>query len=158
MASMDQQQLEEEKREGNLKKLELLLKYSEKLDIPVITYFICGLKKDTPRKIVETIIYLHSLKTSIGISLYYPVPGLADWQDKELFLKIPPYMCCGSSAYPWNNSLTTKELVTAFRLARTSNYIKSCLRDRNIVMDVKKNLLEDETLERSMVELFFLMV
>ncbi|MCK5200781.1 MAG: hypothetical protein KAR21_20640, partial [Spirochaetales bacterium] len=59
---------------------------------------------------------------------------------------------------PWNNSLTTKELVTAFRLARTSNYIKSCLRDRNIVMDVKKNLLEDETLERSMVELFFLMV
>jgi len=158
MASMDQQQLEGEKRAGNIEKLESLLKYSEKLDIPVITYFICGLKKDTPLKIVETITYLHSLKTSIGISLYYPVPGLADWQDKELFLKMPPYLCCGSSAYPWNGSLTSKELVTAFRLARTSNYIKSCQGNRNIVQDMEANLLEDETMERSMVELFFRMV
>lgn len=155
MASMDQKQLEGEKREGNLKKLEYLLEYSEKLEIPVITYFICGLKNDTPVKTVETISYLHSLKTSIGISLYYPVPGLADWQDKELFLKIPPFMCCGASAYPWNGSLTTKELVTAFRLARTSNYIKSHPGDKNNVSNIKKNLLEDETLERSMVELFF---
>lgn len=155
MASMDQKQLEGEKREGNLKKLESILEYSKKLEIPVITYFICGLKKDTPVKTVETISYLHGLKTSIGISLYYPVPGLADWQDKELFLEIPSYVCCGSSAYPWNGSLSTKELITAFRLARTSNYIKSCLMDRNIVKNIKVNLLEDETLERSMVELFF---
>ena len=155
MASMDQKQLEGEKRAGNLKKLESILEYSKKLEIPVITYFICGLKKDTPVKTVETISYLHGLKTSIGISLYYPVPGLADWQDKELFLKIPPFMCCGASAYPWNGSLTTKELITAFRLARTSNYIKSCLVDRNVVKNIKVNLLEDETLERSMVELFF---
>lgn len=155
MASMDQKQLEGEKRAGNLKKLESLLEFSEKLDIPVITYFICGLKNDTPVKTVETISYLHGLKTSIGISLYYPVPGLADWQDKELFLKIPPFVCCGASAYPWNDSLSTKELITAFRLARTSNYIKSHPGDKNNVSNIKKNLLEDETLERSMVELFF---
>lgn len=155
MASMDRQQLEGEQRAGNLKKLESVLEYSEKLNIPVITYFICGLKKDTPRKIVETINYLHGLKTSIGISLYYPVPGLADWQDKDLFQRIPPYLCCGSSAYPWNGSLTSKELITAFRLARTSNYIKSCPENRNIVRNIKMNLLKDETLERPMVELFF---
>jgi hypothetical protein len=104
---------------------------------------------------VETISYLHGLKTSIGISLYYPVPGLADWQDKELFLKIPSFMCCGASAYPWNRSLGTKELVTAFRLARASNYIKIHPGDKNNVSNIKKNLLKDETLERSMVELFF---
>ena len=155
MASMDQRQLEGEKREGNLEKLESLLEYSEKLEISVITYFICGLKDDTPVKTVETISYLHGLKTSIGISLYYPVPGLVDWQEKELFLKVPSYLSCGSSAYPWNNSLTTKELVTAFRLARTSNYIKNCSGDRNVVRNFKVNLLEDETLESSMVELFF---
>ena len=155
MASMDQKQLEGEKRKGSLEKLESLLEYSKKLEIPVITYFICGLKNDTPKKMAETIGYLHCLKTSIGISLYYPVPGLADWQDKELFLNSPSYLCCGSSAYPWNNSLTIKELVTAFRLARTSNYIKSSSGDRNVVRNLKVNLLEDETLERSMVELFF---
>ncbi len=155
LASMDQQQLEREKRTGNIKKLESLLEYSEKLAIPVITYFICGLKKDTPRKMVETISYLHGLKTRIGISLYYPVPGLADWLDKELFLKIPSYLCCGSSAYPWNGSLTSKELITAFRLARTSNYIKNCPGDNTKVREIKINLLKDETLERSMVELFF---
>lgn len=155
MASMDQKQLEGEKRVGNLKKLESLLEFSEKLDIPVITYFICGLKNDTPVKTVETISYLHGLKTSIGISLYYPVPGLADWQDKELFLKIPPFVCCGASAYPWNDSLSTKELITAFRLARTSNYIKNCAGDRDVVRNIEVNLLKDETLEGAMVELFF---
>jgi hypothetical protein len=33
--------------------------------------------------------------------------------------------CCGSSAYPWNSSLSTGTLVTAFRIARIINCIKS---------------------------------
>jgi len=158
MASMDSVQLEREKREGSIKKLEVLLKISKQLGLPVITYFICGLKNDTPIKIVETLAYLHNLKTSIGISHYYPVPGLVDWQDKSVFLKNPPYLCCGSSAYPWNRCLSTRELITAFRLARTSNYIKENLYDTELVSNLKNNLLKDVTMDEAMVNLFFILV
>ncbi len=158
MASMDSGQLELEKREGSIKKLEVLLKKSEQLGLPVITYFICGLKNDTPVKIVETLAYLHSLKTSIGISHYYPVPGLADWQDRNVFLENPPFLCCGSSAYPWNGSLNTRELITAFRLARASNYIKDSLCNKGMVLKIKTNLLKDATMDEVMVNLFFILV
>jgi hypothetical protein len=36
-----------------------------------------------------------------------------------------PRLCAGSSARPWNSSLTTEQMITAFRLARLSNMIKT---------------------------------
>ena len=156
MASMDNEQLKAENRYGNLNKLEAIIEYSKKLNISVVTYFICGLKGDTPIKIVQTIKYLNHQNTSIGISLYYPVPGLPDWQDKGLFLHKSQSLCRGSSAWPWNNSMSTKELITAFRLARTSNYIKVSKAASRQIEDIKTKLLEDSTMDSEMVELFFL--
>ncbi len=155
MASMDNDKLRLEKRTGNLKKLESIILYSSKLEIPSITYFICGLMSDSPLSIVNTINYLHSLKTSIGISLYYPVPGLFDWQNKDIFIEYPQALCRGSSAYPWNKSLSTKELITAFRLARTSNYIKASKADKKQIEKLKIKLLKEEIMDKSMVSSFF---
>ncbi len=155
MASLDNDQLKDAKRSGDRKKLEAIIEYSSRLKIPVITYFICGLKGDSPLKTVETIKYLHTQNTSIGISLYYPVPGLKDWSNKNLFIDNPPSLCLGSSAWPWNRSMSTKELITAFRLARTSNYIKTINMDKNQIDKLKINLLDDSTLDKRMVELFF---
>ncbi|MCK5153423.1 MAG: hypothetical protein KAQ93_03620 [Spirochaetales bacterium] len=155
MASLDNEQLRAQKRSGNIKKLESIIKYSAQLNIPSITYFICGLKADTHLTMVQTINYLHSLKTSIGISHYYPVPGLVDWQDKDIFLENTQALCKGSSAYPWNNSLSTKELITAFRLARTSNYIKISNLETEQIEGIKTKLLKDSTMDNGMVELFF---
>lgn len=56
MASMDRIQLEGEKRAGNLKKMESVLEHSEKLAIPVITYFICGLKKHLHHRTIKELI------------------------------------------------------------------------------------------------------
>ncbi len=155
MASMDQEQLKKEKRSGNLNKLESIIEYSDKLNIPAVTYFICGLKGDTSFKTVQTINYLHSLNTTIGISLYYPVPGLVVWQNRDLFLENPPSLCRGSSAWPWNNCLSTKELITAFRLARTSNYIKTSNPDSERIEELKTKLLEDITMDGEMIMMFF---
>lgn len=154
MASLDTKQLRLEKRSGNIKKLESIIKHSTKLNIPSITYFICGLKTDTPVSIVQTINYLHNLNTSIGISLYYPVPGLVDWQDKNLFVNNSSSLCRGSSAYPWNKSLNTQELITAFRLARSSNYIKSSKLDNKQIGELKIKLLNDGSMNKGMVDLF----
>ncbi|MBI9101194.1 MAG: radical SAM protein [Spirochaetales bacterium] len=104
----------------NLEKYSSVVQSAEKLNIPVITYFICGLEGDTPESIVEILLYLTARPTSIGISPFYPVPGLPGL-DKYDFRKIYPGLCRGSSSYPWMGNLSTAQIVTAFRLARYSN-------------------------------------
>ncbi|MBD3322005.1 MAG: radical SAM protein, partial [Chitinivibrionales bacterium] len=115
---------EKENRTFNKKHFESIINALNLLKIPSITYFICGLKGDTRESIAETLSYLSILHTLTGISLFYAVPGLPDFTDKTIFGKNLPSLCCGSSAYPWNESLTTQTMVTAFRLSRYINICK----------------------------------
>ncbi|NLD98528.1 MAG: radical SAM protein [Fibrobacter sp.] len=112
-------------RSGNTGRYDELLSIASENSIPVITYFICGFKQDTIESVARNLSFLYSRKTFIGISLYYPVPGIAGYEDRLLFDKVNPALCCGSAAFSWNNSLTTETLVTAFRLARFINLTKS---------------------------------
>ncbi|MCX7788168.1 MAG: radical SAM protein, partial [Spirochaetes bacterium] len=89
-----------------------------------ITYFIAGLEGDTPERIVQQIQFLQSLPTLIGISLFYPVPGIPDFSPPPELLRKHPGLGRGSFAYPWTGTLTTEELVTAFRLCRYVNLLK----------------------------------
>ncbi|MBN2657622.1 MAG: radical SAM protein [Spirochaetales bacterium] len=125
LGSADPAVLKEEKRPADPEKLERLLGYLERKGIPVTTFFIAGLPGDTAESVLRTLLYLHELPTRSGISLFYPVPGLPRFEDPALFLSKPPALCSGSSAYPWSGSLSTEELVTAFRLSRFSNFLKS---------------------------------
>jgi hypothetical protein len=93
-------------------------------NIPCITYFICGLENDTKESVVDTLSFLLFQPTAIGISLFYAVPGIQNFKDLHQFDKIPPSLCMGSSAYPWNASLSTETLITAFRLSRFCNLVK----------------------------------
>jgi radical SAM superfamily enzyme YgiQ (UPF0313 family) len=121
LGSSDIKTLKEEKRPANLLKLERTLDYLKKTNLPVTTFLICGLPEDTPETIVSSLVYLHKLPTDIGISLFYPVPGLPLFEEKKIFLEKSPRLCCGSSAYPWSGSLSSCQMITAFRLARLSN-------------------------------------
>ncbi|RJP93736.1 MAG: radical SAM protein [Desulfobacteraceae bacterium] len=132
--------LQEEQRNSEFSMYESALRTLHQHGIPCITYFICGFKKDTPKTVAANIVYLAKQPTRIGISLFYPVPGIPDYTDATLFDRIPPGLCAGSSAFPWNDSLTTGQLVTAFRLARLVNLLKS---DRQTGMD---NALIDQIL------------
>ena len=117
--------LESENRKAWFSRYETIIKTLARHDIPCITYYICGFKKDTKASVVSTIAWLAAHPTRLGISLFYPVPGIPDYQDLNFFDTIPPGLCAGSSAFPWNSSLSTKELVTAFRLSRFVNLLKS---------------------------------
>lgn len=103
-----------------------------------VTYFIAGLAKDTPEGIVHQIQYLHRLPTLIGISLFYPVPGLPGFTPPPPLMTQNPGVARGSFAYPWTGSLTTGEMITAFRLCRYVNLLKKA----------KKTLQEEELIER----------
>ncbi len=123
LGSIDEEILRQENRSPSSSRIAVLTRHSASLGVPSVTYFICGLPGDTAETIVESLLFLHSLPTKIGISLFYPVPGLPGFEDAKPFLSRPPRLACGSSGFPWNGSLSTRQLVTAFRLARLVNLL-----------------------------------
>ncbi len=125
VASTHAQILAEEQRDPGFSMYESAVKTIHHHGIPCITYFICGFKKDTSETVVANLLYLAKQPTRIGISLFYPVPGIPDYTDAGLFDRVSPCLCAGSSAFPWNGSMTTGQMVTAFRLARLVNLLKS---------------------------------
>ena len=80
-------------------------------------FWICGLEEDSRESVLDTLAFIYRLGASSGISLFYAVPGLAGF-PRSRFTRDSALLCKGSSAYPWNGSLSTKEMVTAFRLSR----------------------------------------
>jgi anaerobic magnesium-protoporphyrin IX monomethyl ester cyclase len=114
MASADRGVLDSENRTGNLNLLSKILTTIQSLDIRSITYFICGLEHDSVESTVENLIFLHKFSTLTGISLFYPADNFRG----------PSFRSAGGSAWPWNGSLTTSQMVTAFRLSRFANLMK----------------------------------
>ncbi|MCX7725830.1 MAG: radical SAM protein [Chitinispirillaceae bacterium] len=113
------------KRENRVELYQSLLSEAKKYSIPVITYLICGFPEDTKENIGESIKYLIFSDTIIGISLFYPVPGIFGFDNIKFFDNIDPQLCCGASAYSWSKNIDTKTLITAFRLVRFINLLKS---------------------------------
>jgi hypothetical protein len=172
IASIHSGILVEEARKAEFSMYESALKTISGQGIPAITYFICGFKKDTPETVVANILYLAGQPTLLGISLFYPVPGIPDYTDTRRFDSVPPLLCAGSSAFPWNESLTTGQMVTAFRLARLVNLLKSgtqtdmdralieqIIRQRRLCTVEKKgrsiNFIPVPKMDEEMVRLFF---
>lgn len=107
--------------------------------LPCITYFICGCNGDSVQSIADNIVFLSEQPTSVGISMFYAVPGLADMTDKQIR---SPYHCLGSVAYPWFTE--TSILVTAFRLSRLINLIKTDNKSPQEIQLIRKCLKEKQ--------------
>ena len=142
MVSVNPGILAHEDRNVRLTQYETITTALKAQGIPCITYFICGLQNDTGESVVETLCYLAGRETRVGISLFYPVPGIPDFKDKSLFAGKSPRLCAGSSAYPWNQTMTTGEMITAFRLSRFVNLLKSGQRTANEDLLIEKSFKE----------------
>jgi anaerobic magnesium-protoporphyrin IX monomethyl ester cyclase len=136
LASVNRETLAGQCRVFEKKRYEETTGWLAKKGVPSVTYFICGLKKDTIESTARNLSYLYKRQTVIGISMFYAVPGLKDFTDCSLFDKHSTLLCLGSAAYPWNDSLSTDTLVTAFRLSRFINLKKSAF-----VSETEKQLL-----------------
>ncbi len=88
--------------------------------ISVTGYLIAGLKGDTYDGVRKGLNFLSSLPVLIGISPFYPVPGIQNFEDLSFFNAIPPRLCAGTSCYPWHD-ISTEELVELFCEARKIN-------------------------------------
>ncbi|MBN2626871.1 MAG: radical SAM protein [Spirochaetales bacterium] len=125
LATADPGRLEQENRFFAPEKWRSHLAYLKEKGIPAITYFICGLKGDTREGIARTLQLIHREPTQMGISLFYPVPGLEGFSGSDPYGGVHPGLSRGSMAYPWSGALDTSALVTAFRLARLLNLMKN---------------------------------
>jgi radical SAM superfamily enzyme YgiQ (UPF0313 family) len=112
-------------RDLDAERFDTLLSITTRRGIPVISYIICGFPEDTKTSIAGNLLFLMERRTIIGVSLFYPVPGIAGFVDRTLFDKTSPQRCTGSAAYPWGGSCDTATLLTAFRLARFINLTKA---------------------------------
>ena len=121
MASIRPSILKDTRRWGDPRRLQELLLFLARQNIPSITYFICGLAQDTVDTVIQNLQFLFSQPTRVGISLFYPVPGLSGYENRQTFKASASHLCTGSAAFPWSASLTTAQMVTAFRLARFIN-------------------------------------
>jgi len=169
LASADMGLSLSQSRGSDTAKLERLLQYLYEKKRPAVTYFIAGLAGDTPEKTVESLLFLDRNPGLSGISMFYAVPGLPDFSDKSVFKAASPALCRGTSAWPWNRSLTTGELITAFRLSRTINFLKKegnltetesalktrILSDKKLYTLAGRDILEPPGIAENMEELFF---
>ena len=128
LVSADPELLRGEGRSGGYEELASRVRELTLLGVPSTVHFIAGLRGDTPESTVRTIAAIHGTKAACGISMFYPVPGIRGFEDPTPFMAGPSHRCAGSSAYPWTGSLTTAQLVTAFRLSRLSNLMRMPVR------------------------------
>ncbi len=125
LGSADESILENLKRKSSLAHFETIVRHIASRGIPVLSYFIAGLEGDSKDSTVDTLSLLSTLPTSVGLSMFYAVPNLAGFENMSRFDAIAPSVCNGSSAYPWNGTMSTDELVTTFRISRYVNLLKS---------------------------------
>ncbi|MDC7223115.1 MAG: radical SAM protein [Spirochaetales bacterium] len=124
LASADRGLLAQENRFFQPEKLADHLVFLKEKGIPVVTYFICGLAGDSRESIAKVLSFLFHQSTLGGISLFYPVPGLEGFTGPDPYRGRHVGLSRGSMAFPWNNSLTTETMITAFRLSRLFNLMK----------------------------------
>lgn len=115
--------LSQEHRSHNLDRYEMVVARARQRNIPTITYIICGFPHDTKSTIAANLHYLKQQPTRIGISLFYPIPGITGFEDISQFDCRPPLLGMGSAAFPWSTTVSTATLITAFRLARFINLV-----------------------------------
>lgn len=158
-----------QERYSDKSRLEKLLLYLESRGTPAVTYFIAGLENDSGESVVDSLLFLGRFPGLSGISMFYAVPGLPGFSAGFLGTDISPALFRGSSAYPWNNSLSTKQLVTAFRISRTVNFLKketgsaeeaelekTILREKKLfTLSRQGHPLRVDTADRDMEEMFF---
>lgn len=124
LASTDGSVRRHQNRHGGFDALAAAVRESAFRGVQSVTYFICALPGGSPDSVIHTIRELSILPTLLGISPFYPVPGLAGFENLAENDHLAPRLCAGSSMYPWSGALSTREMVTAFRLSRLVNLAK----------------------------------
>lgn len=111
----------------NLKpSLERVLDMASKYALDAVTYIIIGAPMQTAEESLNDLLYLAKLNTIIGVSVFYPAPGSADFRLCETLGILPKHVSLmRSSALPIAHAATRLEILTLMRLGRMLNFVKA---------------------------------
>ncbi len=116
------------------------LQWAQKYGLEAVAYIIVGAPGQDPEDSVADLLYLADKSAIAGISVFYPAPGSADFENCAAKDLLPSSLSqLRSTALPISDTTTRKDSITLLRLGRTLNFFKSLgLSDREEVFDLAK--------------------
>ncbi len=107
---------------------ETALELAECCGLNAVGYIIVAAPFQNPLDAVEDLLYLASLRTLAGVSVFYPSPGSKDYDLCNRLGILPEHLSLmRSSALPLSHTTSRIESVTLMRLGRILNFMKSLI-------------------------------
>ncbi len=104
------------------------LQFAEDCGLDAVSYIIVAGPFQNPMDAVEDLLYLASLRTLAGVSVFYPSPGSVDYDLCRTIGILPEYFSLmRSSALPLSHTTSRLESATLMRLGRLLNFMKSLI-------------------------------
>ncbi len=99
---------------------------AEKYGIEAVAYIIVGAPGQDPQDSLADLLYLADKKAIAGVSVFYPAPGSADFQECAALNILPSSLAqFRSTALPISGATTRTDSITLLRLGRILNFFKS---------------------------------
>jgi len=104
------------------------LELAESCGLNAVGYIIVAAPFQNPMDSVDDLLYLASLRTLAGVSVFYPSPGSVDYDLCSQLGILPEHLSLmRSSALPLSHSTSRIESVTLMRLGRLLNFMKALI-------------------------------
>jgi len=120
IGSTSSEQLKKFNRPDMVESLEQVLFYAEKYALKSVCYLIAGAPGQQAKDSLFDLIYLAQKPVVIGLSIFYPAPGSADYNYLEKKGLLPEHF----SMMRFSNTTSRIEAITLLRLTRIINFMK----------------------------------
>lgn len=129
IGSTSSEQLKKFNRPDNMvESLEKILSYAQKYNLNSVCYLIAGACGQKAEDSLFDLIYLAQKPVLIGLSIFYPAPGSADYNCLQKRERLPEHFSMfRSSAVPLSDTTSRVEGITLLRLARIINFMKNII-------------------------------
>jgi radical SAM superfamily enzyme YgiQ (UPF0313 family) len=125
VGSTSSEQLKKFNRPDMIESLEQVLFYAQKYALKSVCYLIAGAPGQKAEDSLSDLIYLARKPVVIGLSIFYPSPGSADYIYLEKKGLLPEHFSMlRSSAIPVSDTTSRIEAITLLRLSRIINFMK----------------------------------
>ncbi len=134
LGSTSARQLKRFKRPDVRKSFEEALVIAENCSMDTVSYIIAGAPGQRASDSLGDLLYLAARNTLVGLSIFYPAPGSADYEMCRRKGILPEYFSqMRSSALPVCDTTSRLESVTLLRLARIVNFMKSLVNENGTI-------------------------
>lgn len=154
VGSTSSEQLKKFNRPDMIKSLEQVLFYAQKYALKSVCYLIAGAPGQKAEDSLSDLIYLARKPVVIGLSIYYPSPGSADYIYLEKKGLLPEHFSMlRSSAIPVSDTTSRIEAITLLRLSRIINFMKLIINNGEKIPepDICNNIKMLSTSDRIMI-------